>query len=56
MARPAKPWYWKARKTWCVYHKGERVLWGQISLRPYASIIKLCRSQKRNATPSIGGL
>jgi len=28
MARPAKPWFWKARKTWCVYHKGERVLLG----------------------------
>jgi len=28
MARPAKPWYWKARKTWCVYHKGERILLG----------------------------
>jgi len=25
MARPAKPWYWTARKIWCVYHKGERV-------------------------------
>jgi integrase len=25
MARPAKPWYWKARKTWCVNHKGERI-------------------------------
>ena len=28
MARRAKPWYWKARKTWCVYHKGERILLG----------------------------
>src|SRR5208283_1355079 len=28
MARPAKPWYWKARKTWCVYHKGEKILLG----------------------------
>ena len=25
MARPAKPWYWKVRKIWCVAHKGERV-------------------------------
>jgi len=25
MARPAKPWYWNARKIWCVYHKGERI-------------------------------
>lgn len=25
MARPAKPWYWKARKTWFVCHKGERI-------------------------------
>jgi integrase len=25
MARRAKPWYWKARKTWCVYHKGEKI-------------------------------
>ena len=25
MARPAKPWYWKARKIWCIYHKGERI-------------------------------
>jgi integrase len=28
MARPAKPWYWKARKIWCIYHKGEKVLLG----------------------------
>jgi hypothetical protein len=28
MARPAKPWYWKDRKTWCVYHKGEKILLG----------------------------
>ena len=28
MARPAKPWYWKARKTWCVYHKGDKILLG----------------------------
>jgi hypothetical protein len=26
MGRPAKPWYWKARKTWCVYYKGEKIL------------------------------
>ncbi len=28
MARPAKPWYWKARKIWCIYHKGQRILLG----------------------------
>ena len=28
MARRPKPWYWKARKTWCVYHKGEKILLG----------------------------
>ena len=28
MARPAKPWYWKARKIWCVTHKGERFILG----------------------------
>jgi integrase len=28
MARPAKPWHWKARNTWCVYHKGEKILLG----------------------------
>jgi len=25
MTRPAKPWYWKARKTWCINRKGERI-------------------------------
>ncbi|MGA2065866.1 MAG: hypothetical protein ABSG86_12910 [Thermoguttaceae bacterium] len=25
MARRAKPWYWKARKIWCVYHNGEKI-------------------------------
>lgn len=25
MARRAKPWYWKARKIWCVYHIGEKI-------------------------------
>ena len=42
MARPAKPWYWKARKTWCVYHKGERVLFGPDlaeALRQYHQIM-----------------
>jgi hypothetical protein len=28
MARPAKPWFWKARKIWCVNHKGKRILLG----------------------------
>jgi hypothetical protein len=28
MARPTKPWYWKARKTWSVYHTEERILLG----------------------------
>ena len=28
MARPAKPWYWKAHKIWCVNHKGERIKLG----------------------------
>ncbi len=28
MARPAKPWYWKARKIWCITHKGERIILG----------------------------
>ena len=28
MGRPAKPWYWKARKIWCVNHKGERIKLG----------------------------
>jgi integrase len=42
MARPAKPWYWKARKTWCVYHKGERILLGpdrNEALRQYHQIM-----------------
>jgi hypothetical protein len=29
MPRPPKSWYWKARKIWCVYHKGHKVLLGQ---------------------------
>jgi hypothetical protein len=28
MGRPPKPWYWKARKIWCVNHKGERIKLG----------------------------
>ena len=42
MARPAKPWYWKARKTWCVYHKGERIPLGPDraeALRQYHQIM-----------------
>ena len=42
MARPAKPWYWKARKTWCVYHKGERLPLGPDraeALRQYHQIM-----------------
>ena len=42
MARPAKPWYWKARKIWCVYHKGERVSLGPDraeALRQYHQIM-----------------
>ena len=42
MARPAKPWYWKARKIWCVCHKGERILLGPDraeALRQYHQIM-----------------
>jgi integrase len=42
MARTAKPWYWKARKTWCVYHKGEKILLGpdrDEALRQYHKIM-----------------
>jgi len=26
MSRTAKPWYWKARRIWCVYHHGKKTL------------------------------
>ena len=42
MARIAKPWYWKARKTWCFCHKGERILLGpdhDESLQQYHKIM-----------------
>ncbi|MGA2617102.1 MAG: tyrosine-type recombinase/integrase [Thermoguttaceae bacterium] len=42
MGRPAKPWYWKARKIWCVCHKGERILLGPDraeALRQYHQIM-----------------
>ena len=42
MARPAKPWYWKARKIWCVYHNGEKIPLGphrDEALRQYHEIM-----------------
>jgi site-specific recombinase XerD len=53
MARPAKPWFWKARKTWCVYHKGERVHLGPDraeALRQYHEIMAKPQ-QKRQPVP-----
>ena len=53
MARPSKPWYWKARKTWCVYHKGERVHLGPDraeSLRQYHETMAKPQ-QKRQPAP-----
>ena len=53
MARPAKPWYWKARKTWCVYHKGKRVHLGPDraeSLRQYHETMAKPQ-QKRQPVP-----
>jgi hypothetical protein len=42
MARTAKPWYSKARKTWCVHHKGEKIFLGpdrNEALRQYHEIM-----------------
>ena len=42
MARRAKPWYWKARKIWCVYHNGEKILLGsdrEAAFRRYHEIM-----------------
>jgi integrase len=53
MARPSKPWYWKARKTWCVYHNGERVHLGPDraeALRQYHEIMAKPQ-QKRQPVP-----
>ncbi len=53
MARPSKPWYWKARKTWCVYHKGQRIPLGADraeALRQYHEIMAK-PEQKRQPVP-----
>ena len=42
MARRAKPWYWKARKIWCVYHNGEKIPLGpdrDVAFRQYHEIM-----------------
>jgi integrase len=53
MARPAKPWYWKARKIWCVTHKGERINLGPDrgeALKQYHEIMAK-PEQERHPTP-----
>lgn len=54
VARPAEPWYWKARKVWDVCHKAGRVLLGpqrNAALRQYHEMIMAKPDHERQPVP-----
>ena len=55
MARRPKPWYWKARKTWCVYHKGEQTLLGPDRDKAFQRYHEIMAKPEADCHPIDGG-